>query len=66
MPITVMQSDGTGDVGTIIKGIDYARANGADVLSMSFGSTSHSLAEYDALAKAYQNAVLVAVMKTVI
>lgn len=60
MPITVMQSDGTGDVGTIIKGIDYATANGADVLSMSFGSYSHSLAEYDALAKAYQKAVLVA------
>ena len=60
MPITVMQSDGTGDVGTIIKGIDYATANGADVLSMSFGSYSHSLAEYDALAKAYQKAILVA------
>ncbi|MBO7240645.1 MAG: S8 family serine peptidase, partial [Bacteroidaceae bacterium] len=28
MPITVMQSDGTGDVATIIKGIDYAAANG--------------------------------------
>lgn len=60
MPITVMQSDGTGDVGTIIKGIDYATANGADILSMSFGSFGHSMAQYDALAKAYQKTVLVA------
>ena len=60
MPITVMQSDGTGDVATIIKGIDYATANGADVLSMSFGGYSESRAEHDALAKAYQKALLVA------
>lgn len=60
MPITVMQSDGTGDVATIIKGIDYAAANGADVISMSLGSYSYSIAEEQALGKAYATAVIVA------
>ena len=60
MPITVMQSDGTGDVATIIKGIDYAAANGADVISMSLGGYSYSMAEEQALGKAYATAVIVA------
>ncbi len=60
MPVTVMQSDGTGDVATIIKGIDYAAANGADIISMSIGSYGYSIAEEQALARAYQTAVLVA------
>lgn len=60
MPVTVMQSTGTGDVATIVKGIDYAAANGADVISMSIGGYSYSQAEEQALGRAYANAVIVA------
>lgn len=60
MPIAVLQSNGSGDVATIIQGINYAKNNGADVLSMSFGSYSYSIALEQALAQAYQDCVLVA------
>lgn len=60
MPIAVMQSDGTGDIATIIKGIDYAKANGADIISMSIGTYATSSAFQEALGKAYQTAILVA------
>ncbi|MBQ8454355.1 MAG: S8 family serine peptidase [Bacteroidaceae bacterium] len=60
MPITIMQSDGTGDLATIIRGIDYAIAMGADVLSMSIGTYATSAAFEQALGMAYQNAILVA------
>lgn len=60
MPVTVMQSDGTGDIATIIKGLDYACANGADIISMSLGTYSHSQAFEQALGKAYATSILVA------
>ncbi len=60
MPIAVLQSNGTGDIATLIQGINYAKNNGANVLSMSLGTYAYSAALEQALGQAYQNAVLVA------
>ncbi len=54
LPIKVMGDDGIGDIATICRGIDYATACKAHVLSMSFGGGS-SAAEYQALSKALTN-----------
>ena len=53
LPIKVMDDDGTGDIATIVRGIDYAVASGANILSMSLGSSINSSAQYQALSKAY-------------
>ena len=60
MPITVLQSDGAGDIATIVKGINYAVANGATVLNMSLGTYVNSHTLRLALESAYSKAVLVA------
>jgi hypothetical protein len=60
MPVTVMQSDGTGDAATIAQGVDYAVENGATILNMSFGSYANSKTLRRSLEYAYQSAVLVA------
>ena len=60
MPVTVMQSDGSGDVATIVRGIEYAVANGATILNLSLGTYANSRALRQALERAYQSAVIVA------
>ncbi|MCL2328201.1 MAG: S8 family serine peptidase [Bacteroidetes bacterium] len=59
MPLAALQSNGTGDIATIIKAVNYAAQNGADVISMSLGTYAYSIAFEQALAQAYQTAVLV-------
>ena len=60
MPVTVLPSNGVGNVYTLIKGIDYATRNGATVINMSMGAYGSSNALRESLAKAYQSAVIVA------
>ena len=60
MPVTVLQSDGIGDVGTIIRGLDYCLDREVDVISMSLGGYSYSKAEELALGKCYHYSVIVA------
>ena len=60
MPVTVLQSDGIGDVGTIIRGLEYCLTRQVDVISMSLGSYSYSKAEELALGKCYHYSVIVA------
>lgn len=40
MPVRVMDNDGVGDTSTIAAGINYAFANGADIINMSLGGES--------------------------
>lgn len=60
MPVTVMQSDGTGDIATLARGVEYAADKGATVINMSIGTYAESKVLMNVLAKAYQSSVLVA------
>lgn len=53
MPLVVLDKSGVGSVSNIIKAIDYAVANGADILSMSLGGYCYSQAEEESLWKAF-------------
>lgn len=60
MALKAFTSSGFGDNVSIARAIEYAAANGAAVISMSFGSTTESLLVKQALESAYATSLLVA------
>ena len=61
MPVTVLDSDGTGQDSDIIEGVVYAADNGADVILMAFSNPGYSELLQEAIDYAWdEGAVLVA------
>lgn len=59
MPIRVLDADGSGYSTDIVEGINWAAANGADILNMSLGGTGSSSAMQNAVSSAHANGILV-------
>jgi YD repeat-containing protein len=59
MSLRVLDSSGTGDIASAIEAIDYATANGAQVINCSWGTDESSLALREAINRAAQRGVVV-------
>jgi len=53
MPVKVLSSSGSGTTANIIKGVDYAKNNGAHIISMSLGGGGYSQAFQDSINSAW-------------
>ena len=60
MPLRVLDSEGYGDVFTIVKAISFAKSNGADVINLSLGSAHRSAMLGEVIEDAVKNDVVVA------
>jgi len=59
MPLRILDSTGSGDVYSAIKAVEYAVANGADVINMSFIGQNKSLPLETAIRRAYDKGIIV-------
>ncbi len=58
MPLRVLDSQGSGDVVSVARAIDYAVAQGASIINMSFVGTSYSQTVFDSIKRAYDKGVI--------
>jgi hypothetical protein len=59
MPLRVLDSNGSGDVATVLKALDYAIKNGADVINMSFVGAGYNELLSAKIKEAYQKNIVV-------
>ncbi|MDO8260198.1 MAG: S8 family serine peptidase, partial [Candidatus Magasanikbacteria bacterium] len=59
MPLKVLSDNGEGEVKNVIRAIDYAVNNGADVINLSFVGFNHSKSMENAIRRAYEAGVIV-------
>lgn len=60
LPVKVLNAAGSGDMTSIARGVDFARANGARVINMSLGGSGGSSTLLTSLRAAKTNSVIVA------
>ena len=62
MPLRVLDGQGVGDEHSVTEAIEYAVANGADVINMSFvGTTNFNQSFFNAIRRAHDRGVLIVV-----
>ncbi len=58
MPIKVLNADGVGGLMDVLQGLHYAVEHGADIINMSFGTTTNSVALRDAIEEAHAAGII--------
>jgi len=59
MPLRVLDDQGSGMASEVIRAIDYATANGADIINLSFVGFGYSQGLQDAIERAYRAGIVV-------
>lgn len=59
MPLKVLNDSGEGKISDVIRAIDYATNNGADIINLSFVSFRYSLAMQEAIRRAHNAGIIV-------
>ena len=59
MPLRVLHDTGEGKISSVVRAIDYAVANGADIINLSFVTYNYSDSLYNAITRAYKAGVIV-------